>query len=85
MTTFTRECYSSLCVKASQAGIQMLFRRFVGDIIVAVNPFKALPIYSDDMLSMYVTAQGKGLAPHIFAIADNSYRDMMANQQNQVQ
>mmetsp|Transcript_676 Transcript_676/g.962 ORF Transcript_676/g.962 Transcript_676/m.962 type:complete len:1715 (-) Transcript_676:47-5191(-) len=55
-------------------------------ILLAVNPFKSMPIYGIKLLQEYYTQgvmrqQGietnKKLAPHIFSIADSAYRDMM--------
>ena len=44
----------------------------VGDILVAVNPFKQLPIYDKSSLSKYIAAQAKMLPPHIYTIADHA-------------
>ncbi|KAG5183737.1 P-loop containing nucleoside triphosphate hydrolase protein [Tribonema minus] len=55
-------------------------------ILLAVNPFKSLPLYGLKLLQEYYTEgvmrqQGietaTRLAPHVFAIADSAYRDMM--------
>ncbi|CAM9289799.1 unnamed protein product, partial [Sphacelaria rigidula] len=55
-------------------------------ILLAVNPFKRLPLYSKELLTDYfnlgyMRQQGidppKSLGPHVFAIADSAYRDMM--------
>ena len=49
-----------------------------------VNPFKALPIYTDDVVAAY---RGNGrsgkLPPHIFAVADAAYRDMLQDKEDQ--
>ncbi|CAM9751488.1 unnamed protein product, partial [Ectocarpus sp. 12 AP-2014] len=55
-------------------------------ILLAVNPFKRLPLYSKELLTEYfnmgyMRQQGieppQALGPHVFAIADSAYRDMM--------
>jgi myosin V len=60
---------------------------WTGPVLIAVNPFQRLPLYTDDILEAYrrdglLKAQGMQsgatLEPHIFAIADRSYRQMMA-------
>ena len=63
---------------------------YTGPILIAMNPFQSLPIYDQDTLEEYfnfglVKSQGlvehlcvEALPPHIFAIADNAYRNMMS-------
>lgn len=55
-------------------------------ILLAVNPFKDLPLYGQDLLQQYYmqgfmqqqgTEIASSLGPHVFAIADSAYRDMM--------
>jgi myosin-5 len=57
-----------------------------GPILIAVNPFKTLPLYSTSILEEYYSygllksqgvEDGSTLSPHVFQIADNAYRDMM--------
>lgn len=47
--------------------------------MVAVNPFKEVPLYGRD----YVTAYKQKLkdSPHIFAIADTAFNEMMRGRQ----
>lgn len=62
---------------------------WTGPVLIAVNPFQRLPLYTDDILEVYrrdglLKAQGlqsgTELEPHVFAIADRSYRQMMGDQ-----
>ena len=55
----------------------------VGDILVSLNPFKALPIYSGAVMGSYISAQGQGMPPHIFTVADVAYRSMIAERRSQ--
>jgi myosin V len=59
---------------------------YTGPILIAVNPFKKVPLYTAQILEMYynlglLKSQGienaSPLPPHVYAIADASYRDMM--------
>lgn len=61
---------------------------WTGPVLLAVNPFQRLPLYEQSILEAYrrdglLKAQGLGsvgekeLEPHVFAIADRSYRQMM--------
>jgi len=61
---------------------------WTGPVLIAVNPFQRLPMYTDTILESYrqdgiLRSQGlvegeATLKPHIYAIADRSYRQMMA-------
>lgn len=59
---------------------------YTGPILIAMNPFKSVPLYSSQILESYynfglLKSQGiessTMLSPHVFAIADAAYRDMM--------
>ncbi|KAF6152691.1 hypothetical protein GIB67_021351 [Kingdonia uniflora] len=51
---------------------------FIGSILIAVNPFTKLPhLYNMHMMDQYKGAPFGELSPHVFAVADASYRAMM--------
>ncbi|MCO5603333.1 hypothetical protein L7F22_057483 [Adiantum nelumboides] len=57
---------------------------YTGNILIAVNPFKKLPhLYDSHMMEQYRGASLGELNPHVFAIADTSYRAMINEGQNQ--
>lgn len=68
---------------------QDLIYTFTGPFLIAMNPFKQLEIYSQQVFDMYqhfglMKSQGttdqmrmKPLPPHVYSIADKAYRDMM--------
>ena len=57
---------------------------FVSSILIAVNPFRQLPLYGVEIREKYLaTADKSTLPPHIFTIADNSFRAMMADNSSQ--
>jgi myosin-5 len=52
---------------------------FVSSILIAVNPFKNLDIYSDQIMETYRSCADKArLPPHIFRTTDDVYRNMLS-------
>ncbi|KAI7872084.1 Myh9 protein [Spinellus fusiger] len=59
------------------------WQTYSGLFLVAINPYKDLPIYSDEYLQSYKGRRRGELAPHIYAVADQAYHDMVRNNENQ--
>ncbi|KAH8518531.1 hypothetical protein H0E87_000396 [Populus deltoides] len=52
-----------------------------GPVLIAVNPFKDIPIYGNETLTSY--KQNAKDSPHVYAIADAAYNEMMRDEKNQ--
>ncbi|KAI4543990.1 hypothetical protein MG293_004256 [Ovis ammon polii] len=56
---------------------------YTGSILVAVNPFQVLPLYTVEQVQLYYKRHVGELPPHIFAIANSCYFNMKKSKRDQ--
>jgi len=56
---------------------------YIGPVLVSVNPFKQMPYFTDRDIEQYQGAASYENPPHIYALSDNMYRNMLIEQENQ--
>uniref|UniRef100_A0A8B9K4G0 Unconventional myosin-If n=1 Tax=Astyanax mexicanus TaxID=7994 RepID=A0A8B9K4G0_ASTMX len=56
---------------------------YIGSVLISVNPFKQMPYFTDREIELYQGAAQYENPPHIYALTDNMYRNMMIDSENQ--
>uniref|UniRef100_A0A671VJS4 Myosin VAb n=1 Tax=Sparus aurata TaxID=8175 RepID=A0A671VJS4_SPAAU len=60
-----------------------LIYTYCGIVLVAINPYESLPIYEADIISAYSGQNMGDMDPHIFAVAEEAYKQMARDERNQ--
>jgi myosin protein heavy chain len=60
-----------------------LIYTYSGLFLVTVNPYCPLPIYSREYINMYRGRSREDTKPHIFAMADEAFRNLVEESENQ--
>ncbi|CAI5444947.1 unnamed protein product [Caenorhabditis angaria] len=79
--TFLNE--ASVLHNLRQRYYSMMIYTYSGLFCVFINPYKMLPIYTDSVAKMYVNKRRAEMPPHLFAVSDEAFRNMMTDKENQ--
>ncbi|CAL8261416.1 unnamed protein product [Merluccius merluccius] len=60
-----------------------LIYTYCGIVLVAINPYDSLPIYEADIIHAYSGQNMGDMDPHIFAVAEEAYKNMARDERNQ--
>merc|ERR1719323_2008697 len=60
-----------------------LIYTYSGLFCVVVNPYKRFPIYSQTVVKMYLGKRRNEVPPHLWAITETAYRNMLTNGKDQ--
>ncbi|XP_027650305.2 unconventional myosin-Vb isoform X2 [Falco peregrinus] len=56
---------------------------YCGIVLVAINPYEQMPIYEQDVIYAYRDQNTGDMDPHIFAVAEEAYKQMSRDEKNQ--
>ncbi|XP_078283334.1 unconventional myosin-Ie isoform X2 [Rhinoraja longicauda] len=56
---------------------------YIGPVLISINPFKQMPYFGEKEIEMYQGAAPYENPPHIYALADTMFRNMIIDGENQ--
>uniref|UniRef100_A0A7M4EW61 Unconventional myosin-Ia n=1 Tax=Crocodylus porosus TaxID=8502 RepID=A0A7M4EW61_CROPO len=56
---------------------------YIGNVVISVNPYRQLPIYSAEMVEQYCNGNFYAMKPHIYAIAEDAYSSLRDRNRDQ--
>merc|ERR1711910_206529 len=63
--------------------VAKLIYTYSGLFCIVVNPYKRYPIYTGTVVKMYLGKRRNEVPPHLWAITETAYRNMLTNAKNQ--
>ncbi|EFP05608.1 hypothetical protein GCK72_018221 [Caenorhabditis remanei] len=61
----------------------LMIYTYSGLFCVVINPYKRLPIYSESVIKHFMGKRRNEMPPHLFAVSDEAYRNMVQDKENQ--
>ncbi|XP_075220629.1 myosin heavy chain isoform X32 [Lycorma delicatula] len=74
---------ASVLYNLKQRYYHKLIYTYSGLFCVAINPYKRFPVYTNRCAKLYRGKRRNEVPPHIFAISDGAYVNMLTNKENQ--
>ncbi|XP_061913462.1 unconventional myosin-XVB [Entelurus aequoreus] len=76
-------CDSSVLLNLKKRFHRDCIYTYIGNMLLSINPYKPLHIYSEELRQQYQGREQQQNPPHVYAIADNAFRQSQASTQEQ--
>ncbi|KAK5851396.1 hypothetical protein PBY51_002194 [Eleginops maclovinus] len=76
-------CESSVLLNLKKRFHRDCIYTYIGNMMLSINPFKALNIYTEELRHKYEGKEQQRNAPHVYAIADAAFSQSQASTQEQ--
>lgn len=80
LSTISDESINDNLHKRFQNGI---IYTYIGQVLISVNPFRDLGIYTQDIIRSYRNTNRLEVPPHVYAVAESMYHNMMSYSESQ--
>lgn len=71
-----KETHTEMIHDIIHLGFLIFCLLYQGIVLVAINPYESLPIYEADIINAYSGQNMGDMDPHIFAVAEEAYKQM---------
>nr|XP_057917310.1 unconventional myosin-XV [Doryrhamphus excisus] len=76
-------CDSSVLLNLKKRFDRDCVYTYIGNMLLSINPYKPLNIYSEELRQKYQGREQQRNPPHVYAIADDAFRQSQASTQEQ--
>jgi myosin heavy chain 6/7 len=83
MSNLTYLNQAAVLMNLKERYVNQLIYTYSGLFCVVINPYKRFPIYTNRVVQMYRSKRRTEVPPHLFAISDGAYTEMLTNRENQ--
>lgn len=83
LTLLTDVSEKGIVLNTSERYFKDLIYTYIGPVLLSVNPFKRMPDVGPTYIKKYQGANAHDLPPHIYAVGDRMYRNMLDDGESQ--
>lgn len=83
MVLLSKITEADICENLKKRYMEDQIFTYIGPVLISVNPFKMMPYFTDKEIYMYQGAASYENPPHVYALTDGMFRNMMIDKESQ--